>query len=64
MAEMQLVVAGAGGRMGRTLIAAIAAMAGVTVTFLEDDHVRSEWELHEKGRRTELTVIDVRRKKS
>lgn len=31
MAEMRLVVAGAGGRMGRTLIAAIAAMDGVVL---------------------------------
>ncbi|MBI4273532.1 MAG: 4-hydroxy-tetrahydrodipicolinate reductase [Rhizobiales bacterium] len=31
MAEMRLVVAGAGGRMGRTLIAALAAMDGVVL---------------------------------
>ena len=31
MSEMRLIVAGAGGRMGRTLIAAIAATEGVTL---------------------------------
>ena len=31
MADMRLIVAGAGGRMGRTLIQAIAATAGVTL---------------------------------
>src|SRR5215467_11463948 len=31
MAEMRLIVAGAGGRMGRTLIHAIAATDGVTL---------------------------------
>ena len=32
MSDMRLIVAGAGGRMGRTLIAAIAATEGVTLT--------------------------------
>ena len=37
MAEMRLAVAGAGGRMGRTLVKAIAEMPGLTLAAAFED---------------------------